>query len=387
MQVTECSTVIEYTDPLEGFKGWLVIDGAEHEMCAGGMRVHKALTADDLRDMARNMTRKMRLWGLPINGAKSGIAYDPASPGLEDAIRRFMKAIKPNLLTSYSMGADLNTRMDMLERLARDVGIPSIKMAVSRAQGMSFEEYQARYALLDESVNGKWTLGGLRAGWGVAMAALAVLDDLGIAHGSATAAVQGFGTLAKASILALQEAGVRIVALADADKCIVDTSGSGIDVGPLLEAKGAMIPPLPRDAKVAIAPRDTVLGTACDVLMLGAVENVVTAANVDVVRARSVVSGANLAVTDDAERLLHDMGIVAMPCFVASSSAPLSMNGLFGPAVRPQPRQVLDYLKESMERMVAELLSVSRTEGITPCEAAARIVSTRSPDRVRPYAA
>ena len=31
--------VIEYTDPEEKFKGWLVINGLTHSLCAVGMRV------------------------------------------------------------------------------------------------------------------------------------------------------------------------------------------------------------------------------------------------------------------------------------------------------------------------------------------------------------
>jgi len=40
--------VVEYTDPEEGFGGWLVIDSLEHELCAGGMRVQPGLTRERL---------------------------------------------------------------------------------------------------------------------------------------------------------------------------------------------------------------------------------------------------------------------------------------------------------------------------------------------------
>ncbi len=386
MPISEPNTVIEYTDPLEGFKGWLVIDGTEHEMCAGGMRVHPNLTSKDLAGMARNMTRKMRLWGMPINGAKSGIAYDPAAPGLEAAIRRFLKAIKPYVLSNYSMGADLNTTMGLLERAAKDVGIPSIKMAIARAQGMTLPEYDARYALLNQAAIGDWTLGSLRAGWGVGVAALAMLDNLEIAPARATASVQGFGTLAKASILALHQAGVRIDALADAKKCLIDKSGKGLDVLPLLKAEGTLIPDVAASA-ATVAGRDEVLSVECDVLMLEAIENVVHAQNYDRIRARCIVSGANLAVTDEAELALHRKGIPVLPCFVASSAASLSMNGLFGPAQSPAPMQVLDYLKKSMDEMVAGLVAASRKDGITLLEAAQRIVAKDpAKDRTKPYA-
>lgn len=388
MSAADPAVVVEYTDPLEGFKGWLVIDGTDRSLCAGGLRVQQTLSAEALKGMARNMSRKMRVWGMPINGAKSGIAYDPAAPGKDAAVGRFMAAIKPFLLTSYSMGADLNTRMDRLEHLARGIGVSSIKGAIAQAQGLSLKEYDERYALLGEKVRGDWTLGSLRAGWGVGMAALALLDNLGIPQRGATAAVQGFGTLAKASIVALHEAGVRISALADAEKCLLDRSGEGLDVAALLKGDGTLIPNPPTEAQVAIAPRDAVLEVPCDVLLLEAIENAVTARTVDGIRAKGVVPGANLAVAADAGEILNERGVPVLPCFVAGSGGSVAMNGLFGPEVKPTPQQVLDFIKSSMDDMVARLLAASRTEGITPTQVALRLVEQGPAEgRQRPYAA
>ncbi|MEJ2632836.1 MAG: Glu/Leu/Phe/Val dehydrogenase dimerization domain-containing protein [Acidihalobacter sp.] len=382
------AVVIEYTDPQEGFKGWLVIDGVDHDLCAGGLRVQKTLTADALKGMARNMSRKMRVWGMPINGAKSGIAYDPLAPGKDAAVALFMKAIKPYLMTSYSMGADLNTQMDTLERLAHEIGVPSIKMAIANAQNLSLEEYESRYALLGQRTHGDWTLGSLRAGWGVGTAALALLDNLGLPRNEATAAVQGFGTLAKASIVALLEAGVRIVAVADVEKCLIDRSGRGLDMQVLLRTHGTLLPDPESSTDVEVTPRETVLETACDVLLLEAVENTVTAANVERIHAKGVVPGANLAVADEAVRVLHLRNIPTLPCFVAGSGGSVAMNGLFGPAAEPSAAQVLDFIKTSMDDMVAHLLSASREQGITPTEVALHLVEQgAAADRSKPYAA
>ncbi|MFV9689967.1 MAG: Glu/Leu/Phe/Val dehydrogenase dimerization domain-containing protein, partial [Desulfobacteria bacterium] len=75
----EPELIVGYTDPVEGFKGWLVIDALSHKLCAGGLRVQKGLTQDRVIDLARNMTLKMRISGIRADGAKSGIDYDPTS--------------------------------------------------------------------------------------------------------------------------------------------------------------------------------------------------------------------------------------------------------------------------------------------------------------------
>ena len=93
--------VLEYTDPLEGFKGWLVIDRTVHRICAGGMRVQLGLTREHLIEMARNMTRKMLIADLRVDGAKCGIDYNPASPGKMAAVGRFLQAISPYIKDIY----------------------------------------------------------------------------------------------------------------------------------------------------------------------------------------------------------------------------------------------------------------------------------------------
>ncbi len=147
MKSNKPAVVVEYVDNVEDFKGWLVIDGIDHPLCAGGMRVQKGLCAEHLKEMARNMARKMRLCGLPISGAECGIDYDPDSPGKRAAMTRFINAIKPFMLTRYSMGPDLNTKVDELTRVANSCGIPSIKYAIGAVQNFESNYFQVAMLL------------------------------------------------------------------------------------------------------------------------------------------------------------------------------------------------------------------------------------------------
>lgn len=337
--------------------------------------------------MARNMTKKMRTWGLPINGAKSGIAYDPASPGKDEAIKRFMQAIKPYITERYSMGGDLNTNMPRLDEIAQSLDIPSIKTAIANAQGMGLDYFEERYAILDQPAIGSWSLGQLRAGYGVAMAALALLDHQGVEPLKATAAVQGFGTLAKASIIGLREAGVKIVALADVSRCIHIEDDQAVDINALLNAEGTLLLEFQSGPGVTVLPRDAIFSIEADILMLEAIENAVTADNAMNVKAHGVVPGANLAVTSEAEALLHARGVPVLPCFVAGSGGTVAMNGLFGPAEHPTPRQVLDYVKTAMFTKVDQLMCESAAKNQTPTQIAEWLVADEPVvDRNAPYA-
>jgi len=380
-------TVVEYTDPDEAFTGWLVIDGGEHALCAGGMRVQPGLSRDHVIAMAQNMSRKMRICGLPIDGAKCGIDYHPNSPGKRQAMTRFMASIKPYIQDRYSMGPDLNTSMDELETIAHELGIPSVKMAIAKAQGMSMPAFLDRYALLGHKAIGTWTLGRLRAGFGVAMAALATLRAMSIPAHGARIAVQGFGNLAKAAIIALTDAGASITAISDAQKCVTSRNNhQALPVHLYLEHPGTLLPERNEGHNVHTEPKDAILSWECDLLILAAIEGVLSEDNAELVRAKAVIPGANLAITEKGEEALFERGVVALPSFVAGCGGSLSMNGLFGPDETPDPRQVLDYIARAMAEMVEKIISRSRADAITPTHAADMLCQeSPAPTRQRPY--
>ena len=376
--------VIEYTDPEEDFKGWLVRDRLCHRLCAGGMRVQPGITRQTLIDMARNMTLKMQVAGLRVDGAKSGIDYNPDSPGKNAAIARFLQAIKPFIECCYSMGPDLNVEMDELENAAGKVGLPSVKMAVARAQGWEMDYYLTRTAILQQEVDG-WTVSRLRAGYGVAAAVLAVLDFLEIPHGKACVAIQGFGTLAKATALRLLKAGVKIVGLADIDHCLVSQNSQGLAVHDLLSVGSTRLDVSAFD-QAAIKPSPHITCMECDILVPAAIENAIIPEIARNLQVKAVVPGANLAVPRQSTELLHERAILVLPDFLAGCGGSLSMEGLFGPDDHPEPASVLAHIDTKMSELVLKILSRSKNEDITPTEAARSLCAERTcQPGTRPY--
>jgi len=360
--------VFEYIDPIEGFRGWFVRDRKCNRLCAGGMRVQKGLTREKLLDMARNMTLKMRIANLRVDGAKSGIDYDPQSPGKAEAVGRFLQAIKPYIESTYSMGPDLNMEMEELEAIAQKHGIPSVKMAIAKAQGWDIEYFVTRNKVLKQKIDG-WPLGKLRAGYGVAAAVLAVLNFLNIPKTEASVAIQGFGTLAKATAIRLHKAGVKIVCIADIEKCLIGTSEQGLEIAnlllspePLLDAAAVQ--------NAAVNSSNTIFSQRYDLLIPAAVENSVipdVAAKLDV---KAVVPGANLAVPLESLDILQDRTILVLPDFIPGCGGSLSMEGLFGPEAHPAAESVLAHIENKMMEIVSRVLHRSEMKKISPTEAA-----------------
>ncbi|NTW87865.1 MAG: Glu/Leu/Phe/Val dehydrogenase [Desulfobulbaceae bacterium] len=376
---------IEYIDADEGFKGWLVMDRLVHRLSAGGMRVQPGLTGEHLIEMARNMTRKMRIADLPVDGAKCGIDYDPTSPGKAAAIRRFMAAIKPYIISRYSMGPDLNVDMPELERTAQSIGIASVKMAVAHAQGWDLSYYLERTKILGETV-GIFTLGQLRAGYGVAAATLGTLAKLGIKPEDARISIQGFGTLGRATLFGLAEAGCKVIAISDAQQTLLANTPEGLPSKILLENPGPLLPASPLVPNSYSGSKEEIFKCHADVFIPAALENTVTPSISTNLPVRAVVPGANLAVPAESEAILHHRNILVLPDFLAGCGGSLSMEGLYGPQHHPDARMVLNHVSHKMKVLVNQVITQSVLTGTTPTEAAQRISDTRAdhPDR-RPY--
>ena len=368
--------IVEYTDPLEGFKGWAVIHSLSHKLCAGGVRVQKGLTLDCVRDLARNMTIKMRITGIRADGAKCGINYDPHSPGKKEAMYRFIRAIRPYVLERYSLGPDLNTTMCELDDIAERLSIPAVKMAIAKAQGFDLPSFLKRYSILKQPF-GHATLGRVRAGFGLAAACQGVLEFLNIPPQEATVAIQGFGGLGSAAAYTLHEAGIKIIAIADEEKSLISTNNQSLDIKAMLPSTtncgSGFIPSSGINGRYGDPSQ--IYDVKCDVFIPAAIENVITADNADVLPIKAVVTGANLAVTQEAEKLLNDRGIIIIPDFVAGSGGSLSMDGLFGPEIEPSAQEVLTHVNKRMRRIVKKVIKRSQQDGVTTREAALRLCS------------
>jgi glutamate dehydrogenase (NAD(P)+) len=368
--------IVEYTDPLEGFKGWAVIHSLSHKLCAGGVRVQKGLTLDCVRDLARNMTIKMRITGIRADGAKCGINYDPHSPGKKEAMFRFIRAIRPYVLERYSLGPDLNTTMCELDDIAERLSIPAVKMAIAKAQGFDLPSFLKRYSILKQPF-GHATLGRVRAGFGLAAACQGVLEFLNIPPQEATVAIQGFGGLGSAAAYTLHEAGIKIIAIADEEKSLISTNNQSLDIKAMLPSTtncgSGFIPSSGINGRYGDPSQ--IYDVKCDVFIPAAIENVITADNADVLPIKAVVTGANLAVTQEAEKLLNDRGIIIIPDFVAGCGGSLSMDGLFGPEIQPSAQEVLNHVNKRMRRIVKKVIKRSQQDGVTTREAALRLCS------------
>ncbi|MBB0994401.1 glutamate dehydrogenase, partial [Dietzia sp. SLG510A3-40A3] len=200
-------------------------------------------------------------------------------------------------------------------------------------------------------------LGDVIGGYGVAQACLAAAYVRGWDIERTSVAVQGVGTMGGGAAWYLHEAGMRVVALADAVGTLYDPAG--LDVPALLATRDRFgeIDRSAVPARVQRLDRDRILGMDVDVLVPAAVSYAITADNCPEVTAPIVVEAANAATTADAELDLTARGIAVLPDFVANAGAVAWAWWLILGEVDDQPESSFLRLSREMTAKVADLLT------------------------------
>jgi glutamate dehydrogenase (NAD(P)+) len=357
---------ITWTDPVTGRHGYVVIDSLVRGLASGGLRLRAGCTLDEVRGLARGMTRKEALVYdptdayLPLGGGKGGIDVDPADPQALDVLRRFVAAVLPVIRHQWNTGEDFGLRQETLDKIAADLGMPSTVEAVFATLDDAAEartRLAKAFALRVDGVS----LGDLVGGYGVARACVESARHLGINPERATAAVQGFGSIGGAAARYLAQAGVRVVAVADRAGLV--SNPDGLDVEALLAARdalGIIDRSALREGDVE-GNRDDWLAVPCDILVPAAMSYVIDREGADRVRARVVVEGANMPTLADAEAALAGRGVPVVPDFLANVMTNAWWWWMVFGDIDPTVESSYAKIDATMRRLIDEVFAAAKT--------------------------
>ncbi|MBA2318982.1 MAG: glutamate dehydrogenase [Euzebyales bacterium] len=364
---------ITWTDPVTGINGYCVIHRLVGSIATGGLRMRRGCTLAEVEDLARGMSAKAGVFGLPVGGAKGGIDCDPHDPRARAVLARYVAAMRPLLDACWVTAEDLGVRQDLLDAVFDEAGLGmSLHAALVRSPNPDATLARVRKAFVTD-VDGV-ALPDMIGGFGVAEAAVAALRHLGREPSGARAVVQGFGSMGGSTARYLVQHGVRVVAVVDRNGVITNPD-RGLDVEALLRARsdygdidrGAL---RADDRQVGVGEW---LGIDADVLVPAAVSYALTAGNADDVTARVVVEAANVPTTPEAEARLAERGVPVIPDFVANAGAAAwAWWTLFG-EVGVDPQDAFDKLRADMGTAVFEVLAGYACGEGTPREVALRI--------------
>lgn len=340
--------VISLYSPKAGLRAMVVVDNTALGPSIGGVRVSPAVTMEEVARLARTMTLKCSIAGLPHGGGKAGIVADPKDPMKERLFRAFARMISG--LAEYIPGPDMGSDETAMAWVQDEIG---------------------RVAGLPEEIGGL-PLDKLGAtGFGLSVSAEVACPYAGIELKGARVAIQGFGSVGKAVGRFLAEKGAVITAASDTKGTIHNPGG--MDMKELIEAKDATggVVNYKKGKRMGL---EDIFALECDILIPAATPDVIHMDNVHAVKARLVLQGANIPVTRDAEKALHKRGVLCVPDFIANAGGVIMAAMEYA---KKTEKEAFAAIEERISKNTKLILQKARAEGVLPRQAAEEISKER----------
>lgn len=304
---------------LKIFKGFRVQHNNFAGPYKGGIRYHEKVDMDEVMALSAWMTIKCAVVNIPLGGGKGGIIVNPkelSQTELERLTRGYVRLIEP------AIGPD------------RDVPAPDVNTNSQIMKWFADEYCKIKGADLKGVVTGKpLDFGGSKGrDQATAQGGVYVLEEIAkqkeLNPAETKVVVQGFGNAGGVVAKLLAAQGYQIVGVSDSQGGIY--CSHGIDPDGLLSCK------LAKSSVAYCAPdmselsgmdgstckkvsNEELLEQECDILVLAALENQITAENADRIKAKIILELANGPVTPEADDILAEKQITSLPDILANS--------------------------------------------------------------------
>jgi glutamate dehydrogenase (NAD(P)+) len=266
----------------------------------GGIRYDEGVTLGECAALAMWMTWKCALLQLPYGGAKGGVRCTPrllSEAELARLTRRLTSDLGPFIgpsedIPAPDMATNEQTMAWMMDTYSAQRGhaVPGIVTGKPLSIGGSVYRQEA-------------------TGAGVVMVIERACSRFGWELSELRCVVQGFGNVGAVAATELQAKGATVIAVSDVSGGVY--SPAGLDVA-LLREYVDLHGSLEGHDRSRLANSE-LLELDCDLLVLAAREDQVTAANAGALSCRLVVEGANGPTTVAADAILADRGIPVLP--------------------------------------------------------------------------
>lgn len=347
--------VIETYDSKIGMKGILVIDNTALGPGKGGIRMAPWVDVFEVFKLARTMTWKCALAELPFGGAKSGIIADPSKISKEkklEIVRAFSRSLKPVCPSMYVAAPDMATGEVEMEAFAKENG--SMQACTGKPKEMGGIPHE---------------LGS--TGFGVYNSALVAAEHIGLKINGASVAVQGFGNVGSFVSKFITEKGAKLVCVSDSDGCIYNEDGLDFEkLNQIKNETGSVKNYKPGK----ILNNERLFELKLDILIPAAIPDVITNKNVDKVKSKIIVEGANIPIAPEVERIVYKKNILVVPDFVANAGGVISS---YVEYIGGNEKDMFKIVEDKIRRNTKIVLDRAEEKKMSPREAAMEIAKER----------
>ena len=345
--------IVYIYEPRCGLRGIVVIDNSSIGPAIGGIRMTPTVNTEEVFRLARAMTWKNALAGIPHGGGKAGIIADPRKMTIEKKetlIRQFARGFEN--LNQYIPGPDMGTDETCMawvrDEIRRSVGLSSV------LGGIPLDQVGA-------------------TGYGLAVCAEAAEEFMDFDLKGARVCIQGFGNVGQhaARYLVEPKRGAIVVAATDLDGTIYNPDG--LDVEKLCqvmqETRGVT-----KYEDGQVLDRDAFIGIDCDIFVPAAQPDVINEDNAHELKCKLILQGANIPATAAAEQIMHEKGIISVPDFVANAGGVICGSVEYRGGTKSG---AFVEIEEKIRENTKDVLRLSLSKQLAPREAALQLAKQR----------
>lgn len=271
----------------------------------GGLRYHPRVDLDEAKALAFWMTMKNALVDVPFGGGKGGLEVNPQelSEGeLERLTRAFTKELHPHIGPDKDVPApDVNTNSKIMhwivDEFSKLAGKHTPAVVTGKPVGHGGSEGRTE-----------------ATGYGGGYVLETILEKIGKKSKGMTVAIQGFGNVGSYLAKYLAERGFTVVALSDSKSGTYAQDGIDIAAAEQYKKEKGTFVGFGED----IAP-ESILTLDVDIVVPAALENAITEAIANDIRAGIVLELANGPTTLEADRILAKKDVIVIPDILANA--------------------------------------------------------------------
>ncbi len=273
----------------------------------GGIRFHKGVNLAEVVSLASLMTLKNSLLGLPLGGAKGGVAVEPKNLSrgeLERLTRGFTSAIGPFIgpdkdIPAPDVGTDSQTMAWMLDTYSTESGFSQTGIVTGKP--LAIGGSKGREAA---------------TGLGVVLNIQKVLEKQNKSAEESSLAIQGFGKVGMHAAIEAHKIGLKVVSISDISTALYDANGLNIpELVGFVKKKNLL---KDYDSAKQIN-NDELLTLPVDILAPCALDGVINSDNMDKIKAKIIVEGANGPTTSKASSyLFKEKKVIIIPDILAN---------------------------------------------------------------------
>jgi glutamate dehydrogenase/leucine dehydrogenase len=350
--------VVKIYDSELGMKGYLVIDNTVLGPGKGGIRMTPDVTEEEVRRLARAMTFKNALAGIPFGGAKSGIKW----PGGNDLtikkkfIQSFAKKVKIFAPKKYIAGPDVNTSEREMQWFVEATG--DWKTATGKPANLCMQ----MFGKPGQKCGIPHEFGS--TGFGVAQATAVASKIAGYDLKNLTVAIHGFGNVGTFTYRILNNLGAKVIALADKNGAIFSEEGfDRKELEEIIENKKN----LTEYKRGKVIKNEDFWKVPADILIPASVTDVINQTNKDKIKSKIIIEAANIPMSEDVENELFQRGILIVPDIIANSGGVVSSYAEYRGY---NPKQMFETVAKKIKKTVSLVMEESIKKNKNPRQVA-----------------